>query len=118
MFIIESRKTYHGIFRSDSQEWAEENIINNHGPLCAIYPPKAIAGPGVIEGDSPAFMHLISANRGINDPEDPSQPSWGGQYKRKEGTNHWVDGPGGSTISKWKDYFQSEFKERADWCVE
>lgn len=118
LFIIESRKTYHGIFRSDSKEWAEENIINNHGPLCAIYPPKAIAGPGVIEGDSPAFMHLISANRGINDPEDPSQPSWGGQYKRKEGTNHWVDGPGGSTISKWKDNFQAEFKERADWCVE
>ncbi len=118
LFIIESRKTYHGIFRSDSQEWVEENIINNHGPLCAIYPPKAIAGPGVIEGDSPAFMHLISANRGINDPEDPSQPSWGGEYKRIEGTNHWVDGPGGSTISKWKDDFQAEFKERADWCVE
>lgn len=118
LFIIESRKTYYGMFRSDSQEWTEENIINNHGPLCAIYPPKAIAGPGVIEGDSPAFMHLISANRGINDPEDPSQPSWGGQYNRKEDTNHWVDGPGGSTISRWKDDFQAEFKERADRCIE
>tara|TARA_R110002020_G_C16306785_1_gene773528 strand:+ start:3186 stop:4247 length:1062 start_codon:yes stop_codon:yes gene_type:complete len=117
LFIIESRKTYHGMFRSDSQEWAEENIINNHGPLCAIYPPKAMAGPGVIEGDSPAFMHLISANRGINNPEDPTQPSWGGQYKRIERTNHWVDGPGESTISKWKNDFQAEFKERADRCI-
>lgn len=118
LFIVESRKTYHGMFGSDSKEWAEENIINKHGPLCAIYPPKAMAGPGVIEGDSPAFLHLISANRGINDPEDPSQPSWGGQYERKNGTNHWVDGSGGATISKWKDDFQAEFKKRADWCIE
>jgi len=117
LFIIESRKTYHGMFRSDNQEWAQENIINNHGPLCAIYPPKAIAGPGVIEGDTPAFLYLVSANRGINNPEDPTQPSWGGQYVRQGSTNHYVDGPGSSTISKWKNDFQAEFKERADWCI-
>ncbi len=117
LFIIESKSTYQDIFRADSQSWAEENIINNHGPLCAIYPPSAMGGPGVIEGDSPTFLHLISANRGINDPEDPTQPSWGGQYKRIDSTNHYVDGPGGSSISKWKNDFQAEFKERADWCV-
>lgn len=117
LFIIESRKTYQGMFRSDSREWVEENIINNHGPLGAIYPPAAIAGPGVIEGDSPAFLYLVSANRGVNDPEDPTQPSWGGQYVRKAGTNHYVDGPGGATISKWKNDFQAEFKERADWML-
>ena len=48
LFIIESRKTYQGMFGSDSRAWAEENIIKNHGPLGAIYPPKAVAGPGVI----------------------------------------------------------------------
>lgn len=117
LFIIESRKTYQGIFRADSQAWAEENIINDHGPLGAIYPPKAIAGPGVIEGDSPTFLYLVSANRGINDPEDPTQPSWGGQYVRKGSTKHYVDGPGGSTISRWKKDFQAEFKERADWML-
>ncbi len=117
LFIIDSRKTYKGMFGSNNREWVEENIINDHGPLCAIYPPKAIAGPGVIEGDSPAFLHLISALRGINDPEDPSQPSWGGEYIRREGTNHWVDSSGGISISKWKNDFQSEFKERADWCI-
>ncbi len=117
LFIIESRKTYQGMFHSDSQEWTEKNIINNHGPLCAIYPPKAIAGPGVIEGDSPAFLYLVSANRGINNPEDPTQLSWGGQYERVSSTNHYVDGPGGSSISRWKNDFQTEFRERADWCV-
>ncbi len=118
LFIIESKKTYQGMFRSDSRAWAEENIINNHGPLCAIYPPKAIAGPGVIEGDTPAFLYLVSANRGINNPEDPAQPGWGGQYTRDGTTNHWIDGPGGSTIAQWKDDFQAEFKERADWCIQ
>ncbi len=118
LFIIESKKTYQGFFGSGSPEWAQENIIKNHGPLCAIYPPRAAAGAGVIEGDSPSFMHLVSANRGINDPDDPTQESWGGQYKRDGNTNHWVDGPGGGTIRKWAKDFQPEFKERADWCVE
>ncbi|TNF42690.1 MAG: DUF1593 domain-containing protein [Bacteroidetes bacterium] len=117
LFIIESKSTYKGMFGSDNQEWVEANIINHHGPLCAIYPPKAMGGPGVIEGDSPAFMHLVSANRGLNNPEDPTQPGWGGQYVRKPNTNHYIDGPGGSSISKWKNDFQAEFMERADWCV-
>jgi hypothetical protein len=117
LFVIESRTTYQGMFGSDNRAWVEENIINNHGPLGAIYPPAAIAGHGVIEGDSPAFLYLVSANRGINDPEDPTQPGWGGQYVRKAGTNHYVDGPGGTTISKWKSDFQAEFKERSDWML-
>jgi hypothetical protein len=117
LFIIESRKTYQGMFRSDSRAWAEENIIKNHGPLGAIYPPKAVAGPGVIEGDTPAFLYLVSANRGINDPEDPTQPSWGGQYKRKPNTNHFVDGLGPSSISRWREEYQREFQERADWML-
>jgi hypothetical protein len=117
LFIIESKKTYQGMFGSDSRAWVEENIINNHGPLCAIYPPKAVAGQGVIEGDSPAFLYLVSANRGINNPEDPTQPSWGGQYVRKGATKHYVDGPGGGTIRQWRADFQAEFKARANWTL-
>lgn len=118
LFIIESKKTYQGMFFVDSREWVETNIITNHGPLCAIYPPAAIAGDGVIEGDSPVFLYLVSANRGINDPDDPTQPGWGGQYVRVGSTNHYVDGIGGSTISKWKTDFQAEFMTRANWCVD
>jgi hypothetical protein len=29
-------------------------------------------------------------------------------------TNHWVDGIGGSTISKWKEKYQADFAKRAD----
>lgn len=117
LFIIESKTTYMGMFGVGSSSWAETNIINNHGPLGAIYPPKAIAGTGVIEGDSPSFLYLVSANRGINNPEDPTQPSWGGQYIRVGKTNHYTDGLGKSTISKWSQDFQAEFKERAEWML-
>lgn len=117
LFIIESKTTYMGMFGVGSIAWAETNIINNHGPLGAIYPPKAIAGPGVIEGDSPSFLYLVSANRGMNNPEDPTQPSWGGQYIRIGKTNHYTDGIGKSTISKWSKDFQQEFLERANWML-
>jgi len=117
LFIIESLTTYQGMFGADNRAWVEENIINDHGPLAAIYPAEAMAGPGVIEGDSPSFLYLVSANRGINDPEDPTRESWGGQYVRVGTTNHYVDGPGKSTITKWKKDFQAEFQERADWML-
>ncbi len=117
LYIIESRSTYQGMFGVDNQAWAETHIINNHGPLCAIYPPKAIAGPGVIEGDTPSFLYLLSANRGINNPEDPTQPSWGGQYVKDGTTNHYIDGLGASTIRQWSNDFQEEFKARADRCI-
>jgi len=117
LFIIESKTTYQGMFGVDDRSWVETNLINKHGPLGAIYPPKAIAGSGVIEGDSPSFLYLVSANRRINNPEDPTLPSWGGQYKRIDSTNHYTDGIGKSTISKWSDDFQTEFKERAEWML-
>ncbi|MBN1482895.1 DUF1593 domain-containing protein [candidate division KSB1 bacterium] len=122
LFIIDSRKTYQGMFGGSDPisdlDWVNEHIRNNHGPLCDIYPHEGMGCTGVCEGDSPTFMYLVSANRGINDPEDPTQPSWGGQYVRKENTNHYVDGPGKTSISKWREDYQKEFQERADWCVE
>lgn len=121
LFIIDSRKTYQGMFGgrdpNSNLAWVNEHIRKNHGPLCDIYPHEGMGCTGVCEGDSPTFMHLVSANRGLNDPEDPTQPSWGGQYKRKPNTNHYVDGPGGSSISKWRKAYQKEFQERADWCL-
>ena len=121
LFIIESRKTYQGMFGgrdpNSNLAWVNEHIRKGHGPLCDIYPHEGMGCTGVCEGDTPAYLHLVSAVRGINNPDDPTQPSWGGQYKRKQGTNHFVDGPGRSSISKWRKDYQKEFQERADWCV-
>jgi hypothetical protein len=121
LFIIYSKTTYQGIFGGSDPisnlAWINENIRNNHGPLCDVYPHEGIGCTGVCEGDSPSFLHLVSANRGLNNPEDPTQESWGGQFKRDGTTNHYVDGPGRTIISKWRKDYQKEFAERADWCI-
>lgn len=121
LFIIYSRTTYRDIFGGEDPvsdlKWINENIRENHGPLGAVYPPAGMGCQGVCEGDSPSFMHLVSAVRGLNNPEDPTQPSWGGQFVRSGSTNHYVDGPIRSTISIWNHQYQAEFKERADWML-
>ncbi|WP_231744251.1 nucleoside hydrolase-like domain-containing protein [Stieleria neptunia] len=121
LFIIHSHKTYQGMFGGGDPNsdlaWVNRHIRNDHGPLCSIYPHEGMGCIGVCEGDSPAFLWLVSANRGLNDPDDPTQESWGGQFKRDGDKNHFIDGPGRSSISKWRKDFQKEFAERADWCV-
>jgi hypothetical protein len=123
LFVIASEKTYLGFFGGrdplTNSEWLNKNIRENRGPLGAVYPLSASAVKGgVQEGDSPSFMHLASAVRGLNNPEVPTQKSWGGQYRRDGGTNHWLDGPGGETISRWKADYQADFAKRAAWMVE
>ncbi len=122
LFIIYSRSTYQGMFGGSSDSlgnlsWLNTHIRQNHGPLGAVYPPAAMGVDGLKEGDTPSFLYLVSAAHGMNDPEDPSQESWGGQYVRVDSTNHWVDGPGQSSISRWKSQYQAEFAERADWMM-
>jgi hypothetical protein len=121
LFIIHSDKTYQGMFGGrdaiSDLAWVNENIRKNHGPLCDVYPHEGMGCPGVCEGDSPSFLWLVSANRGVNDPDDPNQESWGGQFKKDGAKNHYIDGPGPSSISKWRKEFQKEFAQRADWCV-
>ncbi|HEY3371917.1 MAG TPA: DUF1593 domain-containing protein [Prolixibacteraceae bacterium] len=123
LFIIYSKTTYMGIFGGSDPlsdlDWLNMNIRQNHGPLGAVYPQYWAEGnTGMKEGDSPSFLYLVSAAHGMNNPEDPTQESWGGQYIRSGTTNHWVDGPGGSTISRWKSQYQAEFLQRADWMMD
>ncbi len=121
LFIIHSQKTYQGMFGGrdplSDLAWVNENIRKDHGPLCDVYPHEGMGCTGVCEGDSPAFLWLVSANRGLNDPDDPTQESWGGQFKKDGATNHFIDGPGPLSVSKWRKEYQREFAERADWCV-
>lgn len=75
-------------------KWMKENILENHGPLCAYYKAhdKSEAGfrPGDFrsEGDSPAFMHTIMT--GLRNLDHPDWGGWGGRYvKIRENT--WLD---------------------------
>ncbi|MCX8157307.1 MAG: DUF1593 domain-containing protein [Verrucomicrobiae bacterium] len=52
--------------------------VPEHGPLAALYDRGG-------EGDTPAFLFLLSANLGLNDPWDPTQGSWGGRFTPGKG---------------------------------
>jgi len=120
LFIIYSAGGFSGMYgglgsRGDVN-WINTNIKQNRGPLGAVYPTAAMGVTGVKEGDSPSFLYLVSAAKGINNPEDPTQPSWGGQFNKSGSTSHYVDG-GGASISKWQTDYQKDFALRAEWMV-
>jgi hypothetical protein len=123
LFIIYSQNTWQGMFGGPNDSlgnlsWLNLHIRQNHGPLGAAYPPAAMGVDGMKEGDSPSFMYVLSAAKGMNNPEVPTQSSWGGQYIRSGSTNHWIDGPGTSSISKWKSQYQADFAKRAEWMLD
>jgi hypothetical protein len=124
LFVIVSQRTYHGMFAQKTPlgdvRWLDANIREGHGPLGAAYPRSGFDphSPGMQEGDSPSFLHLASAMRGLNDPEQPDQESWGGQFVRRDpAANHWFDGPGAQSVSKWLPDIQQDFAARADWML-
>jgi hypothetical protein len=124
LFVIVSQATYSGMFAQGSPignlAWLDANIREGHGPLGAAYPRSGFDpnSPGMQEGDTPSFMYLVSALRGLNDPERPDQESWGGQYRRRDpAKNHWYDGPGAESVRKWLPGIQKDFALRADWMV-
>jgi hypothetical protein len=51
------------------------NEVNGHGPMSDIYDHGG-------EGDTPAFLYLLSGVFGLNDPADPTMGSWGGMFKQ------------------------------------
>jgi hypothetical protein len=127
LFIILSERNYMGMFwnsfganpKLSDLDWLNENIRNGRGPLAAAYPRSGVnpRTPGVQEGDTPSFLHLVSAIRGLNDPEKPDQGGWGGKFKRADPKrNHWIDDPaGGETVWRWREEVQKDFARRADW---
>jgi len=123
LFVIASQKTYGGMFAQKSPignlDWLNTNVREGHGPLGAAYPRSGFNpnSPGMQEGDTPSFLYLYSAVRGMNDPEKPDQESWGGQYvQRNPAKKHWYDGPGANSVSKWLPDLQKDFATRMDWC--
>ncbi len=125
LFMIVSQKTYSGMFAQKTPvgnlQWINSKIRKGHGVFCAVYPRSGFNpnSPGMQEGDTPSFLYLVSAINGLNDPEKPDQESWGGQYVQYDKLkNHWYDGPGAVSVSKWLDKIQEDFAKRADWMFE
>jgi len=129
LFIILSEKNYQGMFwdmyGSETElgdtNWVNEHIRQGHGPLGAAYPKSGWdpAVPGVWEGDSPSFLHIISGLRGVNDPEQPGQGGWGGKFVQSDSTrNHWFDDPmGPKAVYMWRKVVQEDFAQRTKWMI-
>ncbi|MBN2000655.1 DUF1593 domain-containing protein [candidate division KSB1 bacterium] len=81
LWIIESNATYRGWFVGGNQsgEWGNSAFVQQHivghGELGNFFNTQL--GGSIKMGDTPSVARLL-----YGDPEDPSQPSWGGQFVR------------------------------------
>ena len=77
-----------------SGAWMKERILENHGPLCALYKAHKKGDEGFnegdfrSEGDSPSFLHIIP--NGLRSMESPDWGGWGGRYVKVR-ENTWLD---------------------------
>lgn len=101
-------KGHNGTGKSNWDEYATH--IQGHGNLGAQYPKYKYG----VEGDTPSFLYLMP--NGLNDPEDPTQCSWGGTFK-SSGAGLWQPAD-----SCWKDFQHfypaafNNFAARMDWA--
>ncbi|MBD0256342.1 MAG: DUF1593 domain-containing protein [Cytophagales bacterium] len=129
LFLIESRQAFKGMNNyapgADTTlgngAWLRTHVRTGHGPLGAAYPATGWDPDreGVVEGDSPSFLYLLSTRRGLGDAEQPGLGGWGGRFVRDTtGPAHWIDAPeGGAAVTRWQPAYQADFAARLDWCV-
>lgn len=68
-------------------DWMKENILENHGSLCALYKAHD-DGRFRSEGDSPSYFHTMPT--GLRSMESPAYGGWGGRYVKVR-ANTWLD---------------------------
>ncbi|MGF1632442.1 MAG: nucleoside hydrolase-like domain-containing protein [Phycisphaerae bacterium] len=129
------------LFGLVEKPWADANVVNNHGPLGAIYPTNVWRGPtgsafpgnsafnahGVKEGDTPSWFYFL--NNGLNIPDEPGFGGWGGRFKPTATAlfipdtdahpSRATDRSLGQvyTVARWREAFQRDFQARMDWNV-
>ncbi|MGB5321332.1 nucleoside hydrolase-like domain-containing protein [Lutimonas sp.] len=101
--------------------WTDyENNIQNHGNLGNQYPKYKYG----VEGDTPAFLHIMP--NGLNNPDEPTQASWGGYSKWGKGEDNngysFINYNGNEydVCNKYEKYFYpatfNNFSARMDWA--
>ena len=69
--------------------WLHENVIDNHGPLGAVYPERRWGEKfGFVEGGG-TIPWIGLANRGLFDINHPSWGGWGGRYSEQKVRDVW-----------------------------
>jgi hypothetical protein len=109
-----------------SLAWLDAHMRAGHGPLGALYPPKAWTDPNpngaLKEGDSPSWLYVLPV--GLGDPAHPGWGGWGGRFARSP-DGPWRDAQdrvgettdARATVWRWRPAFQNELQARMDWCV-
>ena len=97
--------------------WAYISVItpeevHGHSPLADLYDDGG-------EGDTPAFLYLISAMKGLNDPLQPTQGSWGNMFAPMsspfpDGYYHTCLQPN-DELMRWIDHAKNSFMARLQW---
>ena len=112
-----------GDLSTTSREWIESNV-RQMGPLGKLYPTKTWTAPNphgcLKEGDTPSWFFFLP--QGGNDPDDPTQPGWGGVFEKQP--NGWYRDRAASSsydprtsVSRWRPEFQADFAKRMRWCL-
>ena len=132
LFFILCNGSFRGMYRTGdtslvSSQWVKDFILTIPAPLAQMYPDYKGKDPwgnvdGIKEGDTPSFFYLLPGSRG--NPDNPESESWGGKFKRIEGTNHFIDCTipealsCAGNVSKWRRDFQADFKMRLNWLIQ
>lgn len=92
----------------------DRSQVNGYGPMSELY-------DGGGEGDTPAFLYLVSAMKGLNDPLDPTQGSWGNMFTPMEKPfpeNYFQTcGMDNGEIERWIEDATNSFMARLQWLV-
>ena len=133
-----SHETFRGVYQGGEQsgEWGNQAFVPAHirgkgsthagffAEKCGDVFPLATSPKNTLkEGDSPSMLYLLSpVIAGLGDVDDPTQESWGGQFRKADSLrfpNYYVDldlPPDAcqATISKWRVDFLTDWKARWD----
>ena len=128
VFWIFSSNIFRGMWAIGNQDlvnadWLRDNVLEGHGPLGAIYPPKAAGKNAVKEGDTPSFLYVLP--NGLSDPMRPEWGNWGGRFRKSGRGNEYIDTmdfwqgrrDARLTVARWRQAYQNTFAARMDWCV-
>lgn len=92
----------------------KQSEVNGHGPMSEIYDHGG-------EGDTPAFLYLLSSTFGLNDPLDPTHGSWGSMFKPMgeqfpENYFHTCEVPK-TEMERWVPHAKNSFLNRLNYTL-
>ena len=133
VFYIRSLDGFQGSYLTGDGSLFDESWINTHlrsHTALGDWYPSTVFSHVVAEGDTPAFLFLLSQRFGLSLTTAPWMSSWGGMFTRTLQRNigrgatpydMYGDSPfqfsnPRSHVSRWREAWQREFQARMDWA--